>query len=162
MGRGAQASFSDSVSATELAQPHSRERRELGNSAEDGPEYCREDSETGFLALPTLPCPVPLSTSKSRSRACSHEWNVPPPWRQSRPHRACGQTHVLAAAYLEGGEVQEPSLDVAGVPPGHQTALLQGPQLGGGARPRRDHVVEAEPQRGRVFVRPLVLRWKGG
>lgn len=58
--------------------------------------------------------------------------------------------------------MQEPPLEVAGVPARDQAPLLQGPELGGRAGPRGDDVVEAEPQRRGVFARSLVLRCKGG
>lgn len=82
----------------------------------------------------------------------------PPPGRQSRQR----DDRWRDAQYLERGEVKEPPLDVAGVPPRDQAPLLQGSQLGGRAGPGRDHLVEAEPQRRGVLVGSLMLRGEGG
>lgn len=59
--------------------------------------------------------------------------------------------------YLVGVEAVEPALDVRGVPARHQAAVLQGPELGSGLGPGRDHLVEGVLQGHRVVVGSLVL-----
>lgn len=66
--------------------------------------------------------------------------------------------YILVASYLKGREINKPSLNVVGIPPGDQASLLQSSKFPGCMGASRDHLIEAKLQSCGVFMGPLVLR----